>query len=143
VKVCSFFFQLVSAEDNERLFEEAKVTKLLEVMSSFQKGKILGTDAWTVEFFIDFFDIMGIDLLRVVEEVKMSSRVLPNFNSTFIVLIPKVDKPRSSDDPRPISMCNCVYKIIAKVLAIRLKKNCLKSFFLNNLGFWKGDRFMR
>jgi hypothetical protein len=40
-------------------------------------------------------------------------------NSTFIVLIPKISPPSSISDFRPI---NVVYKIVAKVLANRLKQ---------------------
>jgi len=42
-------------------------------------------------------------------------------NSTFIALIPKVDKPSTCDDFRPISLCNCIYNIIAKIIANYLK----------------------
>lgn len=43
------------------------------------------------------------------------------FNSTLIALIPKVDKPQSFDDFRPISLCNCVYKITSRIIALRIK----------------------
>jgi hypothetical protein len=69
MKVYSFFSQLVLAKYNEMFFYEVSPTELLEVMSSFQKGKILGPDKWIVELFVGFFDLMSIDLLRVVEEI--------------------------------------------------------------------------
>jgi hypothetical protein len=71
---------------------------------------------------LGFFDLLGDDLLRVVEEVRTSGKVMGSFNSTFISLIPKVDKLGTFDDFRPISLCNYIYKIISKVLAVRLKK---------------------
>jgi len=40
---------------------------------------------------------------------------------TNIALIPKVDSQVSMKDLRPIALCNVVYKIVAKVLANRLK----------------------
>ena len=46
---------------------------------------------------------------------------LPSVNHTNIVLVPKVQSPCSSKQFRPISLCNVIYKIIAKVLANRLK----------------------
>ncbi|PNY01074.1 cysteine-rich receptor-like protein kinase, partial [Trifolium pratense] len=42
-------------------------------------------------------------------------------NSTFIALIPKVDSPQRLNDFRPISLVGCLYKILAKVLANRLR----------------------
>lgn len=45
----------------------------------------------------------------------------PKLNETHITLIPKVAHPESITQYRPISLCNCSYTIIAKVMANRLK----------------------
>ena len=43
------------------------------------------------------------------------------WNETYICLIPKVSSPKKISKFRPISFCNVLYKIVAKVLANRLK----------------------
>ena len=49
-------------------------------------------------------------------------------NETLITLIPKNDAPLNFNQFRPISLCNVVYKIIAKILINRMKPllpNCI------------------
>jgi len=43
---------------------------LLAIIESFQKNNIPELDGWTSTFFEYFFDIVGDDLLWVVEEIK-------------------------------------------------------------------------
>ena len=64
---------------------------------------------------------MGKDLLNVVEYARKSGRITPSLNSTFLVLIAKKDKPTAFADFRPISLCNLIYKLISKIIAVRLK----------------------
>lgn len=48
---------------------------------------------------------------------------LTPLNHTYIALISKVKKPRKMTEFRPISLCNVVYRIIAKTITNnRLKK---------------------
>ena len=44
-----------------------------------------------------------------------------SINTIFIALIPKIKDHKNVSDFRPISLCNRVYKLIAKVLVNRLK----------------------
>ena len=69
-----------------------------------------------------FWHIVGDNVVFVVLEFLNTSYLLPDLNHTYIVLIPKIKNPVKVSDYRPISLCNFIYKIIAKVLANRLKQ---------------------
>ena len=59
-------------------------------------------------------------------------------NHTNIVLIPKVSSSSSPQQFRPISLCNVLYKIVAKVLANRLKGVLSEVIDLANRAFVPG-----
>ena len=69
-----------------------------------------------------FWHIVGDNVVSVVLEFLNTSYLLPDLNHTYIVLIPKIKNPVKVSDYRPISLCNVIYKINAKVLANRLKQ---------------------
>jgi hypothetical protein len=60
--------RIVSAEDVTTLEKPCTVEEILEFLKGFTKDKSLGPDGWTVEFFLNFFDLVASDLLEAVEE---------------------------------------------------------------------------
>ncbi|KAK3197898.1 hypothetical protein Dsin_021313 [Dipteronia sinensis] len=62
------------------------------------------------------------DFMRFIKEFHGDSSNIKDLNRTFIALIPKTGKPNSMKDFRPISLVGLMYKMLAKVLANRMKK---------------------
>jgi hypothetical protein len=75
-----------------------------EVLNSFKNDPCFGLDGWPMEFFFRCYEVLGKDLLRVLEDSRTNGRVLANFNSTFIALIPKSDNLDSFEKYKPISL---------------------------------------
>ena len=72
-------------------------------------------------FYQKYWDLVGIYVINCVLNV-LNVGILPSgLNETYICLIPKVKNSQKIIEFRPISLCNVLYKIIAKVLANRLK----------------------
>jgi len=115
------FPQFADPEEVEEITNPVTMGELEITLNWFKKDKSPGLDRWIIEFYLAFYDTIGRDLLKVVEDCKISGRMYEASNSTFIALIPKTDSLISFNDFRPISLCNCLHKIIAKIIANRLK----------------------
>eukprot|EP00253_Pinus_taeda_P002680 PITA_02680 len=127
-------------EENEAEELSIPVTKeeVEAAMRNMAKDKSPGPDGWTVELFIHFFDQIGSEITEVVEESRLKGEIYRPFNSTFIALIPKKDEPETLEDFRPISLCNCIYKIIAKVIATRIVPILSRNISMEQFGFLDG-----
>jgi len=61
------------------------------------------------------------DITRFITEFRWNGKLVKCINSTFIALIPTVESPQKLNDFRPISLMESLYKILAKILANRLR----------------------
>ena len=68
---------------------------------------------------------------------RVSGFVPPSLNSTFLALIPKKERPSTFADFRPISLCNLLYKLISKIIAVRLKPHLDTHITREQYGFLK------
>jgi len=59
--------------------------------------------------------------MRFLLEFHRNGRLSKGINNTFIALIPKVESPQRLNEFCPISLVGIMYKILAKVLANRLR----------------------
>jgi hypothetical protein len=140
VRLSSLYPKMVTEDEAELLFKPVTLEELKSTLENFKKERSPGPDGWTTEFFIFFFDLMGEDLLEMVEDSRKKGQLFGGLNSNFLALIPKVSKSGSFDDFRPISLCNLIYKLISKILANRIKPILSKCLSSEQLGFLKGRR---
>jgi len=79
-----------------------------------------GPDGFGGHFFQHFWDIVGVDVVRSVQEFFYTGVLIPNLNANILVLIPQVPGAASMGDFRPIALANFQFKVITKILADRL-----------------------
>ena len=58
--------------------------------------------------------------MEAIEETRVSGIIPENLNTTYLTLIPKVDRPSNFGEYRPIALCNLLYKLITKIILDRL-----------------------
>lgn len=107
---CPHFF---TEQEGNNVFDMVTLDEIHKILKGFSKSESPGPDGWLVTFFLEFFDIMGKDLLAMVGENRTKGLIPMAINSTFIALILKIAQPDSFGDFRQISLCNLIYKIIA------------------------------
>lgn len=84
--------------------------------------KSLGPAGVSFDFIKDFWDILKEDLLRFMVEFHRQGKLTKSVNSTFITMILKVDRDQRVVDFWPILLVSCLYKVLAKAVANRLRK---------------------
>jgi hypothetical protein len=107
------------ASSLEEPFEEREVWKVIKGMDG---DKAPGPDGFSMAFFQGCWDVIKGDFVAVFAEFHERGKFVKSINSTFIALIPKVHGAKEIKDFRPISLVGGIYKIIAKVLANRMRR---------------------
>ena len=74
-------------------------------------------------FFQTFWALLKEDITNTIQFFHSNQIFEKSFNATFIALIPKNHRASKLKDFRPISLVEGVYKIIARLLVERLKKD--------------------
>ncbi|KAE8667867.1 Detected protein of unknown function [Hibiscus syriacus] len=102
------------------LTKEVDDKEIKEALFRQGNGKSPGPDGYSYWFFKAAWDVVGCDFLAVIRFFFLSSSLLPAFNATTIVLVPKALNACMAKDFRPISCCTVVYKTITRIITTRL-----------------------
>ena len=111
----------VSAEMNDELLKPYVEVEVQLALKQMDANTAPGPNGLLPLFYKQFWGKIGREVTEAMLSVLNIGTIPTNLNHTFITLIPKIQSPRKVSDYRPISLSNVLYKLIAKVLANRLK----------------------
>ncbi|GJT48902.1 RNA-directed DNA polymerase, eukaryota [Tanacetum coccineum] len=79
-----------------------------------------GPDGFTFDFYRRYWTFLENDVVEVVLYFFNYGQFPKGSNSSFITLIPKTQEAKMMKDFRPITLIGSLYKIITKILAVRM-----------------------
>ncbi|GKV48452.1 hypothetical protein SLEP1_g55265 [Rubroshorea leprosula] len=141
-KLDGISFKQLDEADNDFLtatFSEEDIKNAVWDCDSFKSP---GPDGFNFRFIKAMWEEIKQDVIGFVQEFHEHGKLVRGSNSSFIALIPKVENPYRIEDYRPISLIGVMYKILAKLLANRLRKVLDKIIGEQQMAFIEGRQMM-
>ncbi|KAK9080577.1 hypothetical protein SSX86_000335 [Deinandra increscens subsp. villosa] len=132
-------FKKLSPSDANSLISPFTAQEIKHAVWTCGNDKAPGPDGFNFKFIKTHWDLIEPDVLQTLQQFHSTGKISPGCNSSFIALIPKRKDPLELSHFRPICLIRCIYKIITKVLAIRLKA-VIASVISNTQSAYVGDR---
>lgn len=111
---------------NEQLDKPFSTEQIVEALSQMCPTKTPGPDGLLAVFYQKHWQTIKYGVITTCLHILNKQGTIGPLNHAYIALIPKIGKPIKVSDFRPISLCNVIYKIVAKTIANRLKQTLSK-----------------
>ncbi|GKV19478.1 hypothetical protein SLEP1_g29737 [Rubroshorea leprosula] len=134
-------FNQLSQTDNESLMAVFSEEEIKNAVWDCDSSKSPGPDGFNFRFIKVMWEDIKQDIINFAQEFHENGKLVRGSNASFIVLIPKVENPQKIEY-RPISLIGVMYKIIAKLLANRLRKVLDKVIGEQQMAFIGGRQLM-
>ena len=111
----------LNEEEKESIGGQVTIEEIKSAFWSLKAYKASSPDELHVGFFHSFSQMVGHLVVREVKIIFMENKVPEYLNLTHIALIPKIQNPKTIGNYQPISLCNTIYKVVAKIIVARLR----------------------
>ncbi|KAJ9542319.1 hypothetical protein OSB04_028825 [Centaurea solstitialis] len=116
-----FFSRKLSIEDANFMIRPITKEEVKLAMFDIGDDRAPGSDGYTSKFFKSAWSIIGSDVILAIQDFFYRGRLARQVNHTAICLLPKHPHASRVTEFRPISLCNVLYKCIAKIISWRIK----------------------
>ena len=124
-KLQTWFLQFVDEKVNDHfnviLNKEVNNNEIYEAIKSLNSNKSPGLDGLPNEFYLKYWDIIHLEVSEVIKNIILGNLLQGKQKNAVITLIPKDGDLELLKSWRPISLLCSDVKIVAKILANRLK----------------------
>lgn len=134
-------FHMISRVEKASLVANFDLEEIRAMVWDCEGDSIPGPDGFNFWFLKVVWHDMKTDIKKVVDDFHRNGTWPRGENSSFIALIPKVENPVVLNDFRHISLIGCMYKIVAKLLANRLR-GVMDHIDINQSAFIGGRQMM-
>lgn len=128
----------VTNEENEMLTSPFSEEEIKQAIFSCYAEGAPGPDGLPFLFYQKFWNFVKEDIVSMFEDLFTGTLDLHRLNFALLTLIPKEEGARNMKKFRPISLCNCSFKIFSKVLTIRLGRIANRLISQQQSAFIKG-----
>lgn len=113
--------QLFTTQEKEDLIKPFSDEEIKNGFFDMNPLKSLGSDRFGHKLFQAYWPIVGTEITTTIKDFFYHGKISKALNHTIIALIPKPNNLENSNNFRPISLCNIIYKAISKLLVLRLR----------------------
>lgn len=115
-------FKSSSSRQAANLNCEISLDEVRNALFSIGPSNAPGEDGYPAMFYLHFWHTCHRDIYDTIKSMSLPD----SLNNTLITLILKNNNPTSMSNLRPVSLCNTIYKVLAKVIV-----SCIKPLLQN------------
>ena len=140
--VDALHFRNLSFSEAGNLTKPFSLEEIKQAVWDCDSFKSPGPDGISFDFIKKIWELVKDDFMQFLMDFHRNGKLTKGVNSTFIALIPKVNSLQCLNDYIPISLVGCLYKMLAKVLANRLRNVIRSVVFDSQSAFSKGKQIL-
>jgi len=111
----------LNAQQHEMIQKQITLKELTWAIKQLKKGKSPGPDGISDEFYIFFFEKVTEPLLKTLNYIYQNNKLNEQFTNGVVTLVHKKGDPSKIENYRPITLLNCDYKLLSRILNNRIK----------------------